>query len=163
MRMTLQAAADGKFPLYNPDGSTLTLSPTDRDSLVRHAAIAEQQNKVRWWMKGRWKTLQAVLVGEVEFWQWLNDELDTTKAVIVAAAPTVSPARTNSGTGAKSRGIDEAIDARWPGGIPNALSAKDRNRMIVTWLVENKRSVPQNPERAIQRALARRRATKRLS
>jgi hypothetical protein len=99
----------------------------------------------------------------VEFWQWLNDELDTTKDVIVAAAPTVSPAKTNSSTGAKSRGIDEAIDALWPGGIPNGLSAKDRNRKIVTWLSDNKRSLPQNPERVIQRALARRRATKRLS
>jgi hypothetical protein len=159
MRVTLQAAADGKFPLYNPDGSTLTLSERDRDSLVRHAAIAEQQNKVRWWRKGKWETLREVLVDEVEFWQWLNDE---TKAVIVAAAPTVSPAKTNSGTGAKSRGIDEAIDTLWPGGIPNGLSAKDRDRKIMTWLRDNKRSLPLNPERAIQRAL-RRGATKRLS
>ena len=164
MRVTLQAAAVGKFPLYTPDGSTLTLSKAVRDWLVRHAAIAEQQNKVRWWMKGTWAALRAVLVGEVEFWQWLNDELDTTKAVILAAAPTVSPAKTNSGRGAKSRGINEAIDALWPGGIPNGLSGKDRTRKIITWLSDNKRSLPRNPERAIQRVLAARRgATKRLS
>jgi hypothetical protein len=55
MRVTLQAAAVDKFPLYHLDGSTLTLSQADRDSLNRHAAMAEQQNKVRWWKKGTWQ------------------------------------------------------------------------------------------------------------
>jgi hypothetical protein len=55
--------------------------------------------------------------------------------------------------GAKTRGILEAINQLWPGGIPNGLSAKDRNKEIITQLAKNKSSVPQNIARAVQRAL----------
>ena len=58
-----------------------------------------------------------------------------------------------SGPGAKTRGIAEAIGQLWPGGIPEGLTAKDRNRAIIEWLRDNKYSVPSQPERAIQRVL----------
>jgi hypothetical protein len=86
MRVTLQAAATGEFPLYKSNGSTLTLSPTSRDSLLHHAAIAEQQNRVRWWTKSPWLKLRAVLVSEPQFWQWIKDKFgaaEQTKAGVV--------------------------------------------------------------------------------
>lgn len=58
-----------------------------------------------------------------------------------------------SGSGAKTRGIAGAIDELWPNEIPKGLTAKDRNKQIIKWLVENGCSVPTNPERAIQRVL----------
>jgi hypothetical protein len=58
-----------------------------------------------------------------------------------------------SGPGAKTRGIEQAIDELWPKDIPEGLTAKDRNRAIVDWLVRNEYSVPMSPERAIQRVL----------
>jgi hypothetical protein len=63
-----------------------------------------------------------------------------------------------SGPGAKTRGIAGAIDELWPNEIPKGLTAKDRNRAIIEWLVENGCSVPTNPERAIQRVLKARRS-----
>jgi hypothetical protein len=60
-------------------------------------------------------------------------------------------------SGAKSRGIDDAIDYLWPeGSIPNGLSAKDRNRAILNRLKETGGSIPTDPARAIQRALKKR-------
>jgi hypothetical protein len=58
-----------------------------------------------------------------------------------------------SGHGAKSRGIVEAIKKLWPDGIPNGLSAKGRDRAIVECLKAAGDSVPIDPARAIQRAL----------
>jgi hypothetical protein len=58
-----------------------------------------------------------------------------------------------SGPGAKTRGIEQAIGQLWPSGIPEGLSAKDRNNMVIDWLRQKGYSVPGNPERAIQRVL----------
>ena len=55
--------------------------------------------------------------------------------------------------GAKARGIDEAVDDLWPNGIPEGLSAKERNNRIIDWLKAKHYSIPTNPERAIQRVL----------
>jgi hypothetical protein len=55
--------------------------------------------------------------------------------------------------GAKSRGIAEALKKLWPNGVPEGLSAKDRNRAIIRWLGDAGYSLPTNPERAIQRVL----------
>jgi len=63
-----------------------------------------------------------------------------------------------SGPGAKSRGIDEAIDTLWPNDIPNGLSAKDRNKAIIKWLEQAGYSLPTDPARAIQRVLKARRS-----
>jgi hypothetical protein len=60
--------------------------------------------------------------------------------------------------GAKTRGIAEAIDELWPNGIPEGLTAKDRNKAILDWLHDKGYSVPRNPERAIQRVLKARRS-----
>jgi hypothetical protein len=58
-----------------------------------------------------------------------------------------------SGPGAKTRGIAEAIDELWHGEIPEGIVAKDRNKAILNFLCQKKYSVPRNPERAIQRVL----------
>lgn len=63
-----------------------------------------------------------------------------------------------SGAGAKTRGIANAIERLWPNGIPNGLSAKDRNRAILDQMGRDGNSIPANPERAIQRLLRARRA-----
>jgi 7-cyano-7-deazaguanine synthase in queuosine biosynthesis len=63
--------------------------------------------------------------------------------------------KSKSGPGAKTRGIGEAIDKLWPGGVPKGLSAKDRNKSVIDWLGANGYSLPTNPERAIQRVLKR--------
>jgi hypothetical protein len=69
--------------------------------------------------------------------------------------PARAAAEAESRPGAKSRGIAEAIENLWPNGLPNGLSAKDRNNAIIKWLRDAGYSVPTNPERAIQRVLQR--------
>jgi hypothetical protein len=64
------------------------------------------------------------------------------------AAPVAKP-----GPGAKKRGIAEGLNELWPNGVPQGLSAKDRNRQIIDWLTAKGYSVPKSPERAIQRVL----------
>ncbi len=158
MRVTLQAAASGKFPLYRSNGSAWRLSVTDRDWLRERATSAEQQTEVRWWTKDQWPRLQAVLVSERKFREWFNSELGvpkTTVATPITAA--LVPAKAKLISGAKSQGIAEAIEAIWSGEIPKGLSAKERNRKIIEWLGDNGRSQPTNPERAIQRVLKARR------
>lgn len=58
-----------------------------------------------------------------------------------------------TGSGAKTRGIVEAIGQLWPTGIPQGLSAKERNNAIIEQMKHNKSSIPNDPARAIQRAL----------
>jgi len=79
MRVALQAAANRKFPLYKSDGSRLELKKgaANRNWLLRHAAIAEQQTEVLWWEEKPWSALRAVLLREREFWEWFNGELAT--------------------------------------------------------------------------------------
>ena len=61
--------------------------------------------------------------------------------------------KSKSGTGAKAQGISEAISQLWPNEIPKGLSAKDRNKAIIDRMRQNGSSIPNSPERAIQRAL----------
>jgi hypothetical protein len=61
--------------------------------------------------------------------------------------------KAQSHPGAKSRGVAEAIEKLWPDGLPKGLSAKDRNRAIITWLKDAGYSLPTNTERMIQRVL----------
>lgn len=53
--------------------------------------------------------------------------------------------------GAKYQSARDAITALWPDGIPRT-AVKDRNRMVVEWCRENKRSIPS--ERTIERVAA---------
>jgi hypothetical protein len=90
---------------------------------------------------------------------WENRPLDLIELstadviVILCGAGTGGGAgtRSKSGRGAKTRGIEEAIDQLWPNGIPNGLSAKERNNAILGQLKVNNSSIP--GERMIQRAL----------
>jgi hypothetical protein len=61
--------------------------------------------------------------------------------------------KSKSGPGAKAQGISEAISQLWPNEIPQGLSAKDRNNAIIDRMRQNGSSVPNSPERAIQRVL----------
>ncbi|MGA8696835.1 MAG: hypothetical protein WB689_23950 [Xanthobacteraceae bacterium] len=165
MRVIMQAAANRKFPLYKPDGSPFKLRRVDRKWLLDHAAIAEHQNAFRWWDKRPWSALKSVQVSEPKFWKWFDGEFgapETTVAAMAAQTSTaMAPAKAKASLGAKSQGIEGAIEALWSGNIPNGLSAKERNTKIINYLVANGLSVPTSPERAIQRVLkARRQATK---
>jgi len=53
-------------------------------------------------------------------------------------------------------GIEEAIDAIWPKGIPAGLKSKERDNEIRVWLGMNRRSVPNSDAslaKAVQRVL----------
>jgi len=67
-----------------------------------------------------------------------------------------TPPNSNSGGGAKSIGIEKAIDQLWPNGIPKSLSAKERGKAIVSKMKENGSTLPAGRERAIQRVIAKR-------
>jgi hypothetical protein len=166
MRVTLQAAASRKFPLFKSDGSRFKLGPAERNLLLRHAAIAEQQNEVRWWDKAPWSALKSVLVSEPKFWKWFDGHFGAPETTIAAMAAqtgaAMAPAKAKISSGAKSQGIEKAIKAIWSDNIPKGLSAKERNTKIIDWLTANELSVPS--VRAIQRVLkARHPATKQMS
>jgi len=55
--------------------------------------------------------------------------------------------------GAKTRGVEQALDHFWPDNIPEGLSAKERNNTVREWLVAKRLSVPNDMAKAIQRAL----------
>jgi hypothetical protein len=59
------------------------------------------------------------------------------------------------GSGAISDGILLAIDDLWPDEIPKGLRAKDRNKKILEWLKDNKKSIPTDLSKAVQRVLRR--------
>ena len=61
--------------------------------------------------------------------------------------------KSKSSPGAKAQGISEAISQLWPNEIPKGLSAKDRNNAIIDRMRQNGSSIPNSPERAIQRVL----------
>jgi hypothetical protein len=63
------------------------------------------------------------------------------------------------GSGAISDGILLAIDDLWPDEIPKGLRAKDRNKKILEWLKDHKKSIPTDPSKAVQRVLRRARNT----
>jgi hypothetical protein len=63
------------------------------------------------------------------------------------------------GSGAISDGIRLAIDDLWPDEIPKGLRAKDRNKKILEWLKDHKKSTPTDLSKAVQRVLRRARNT----
>jgi hypothetical protein len=64
-----------------------------------------------------------------------------------AAAP-----RRSSG-GAKTVAVDLALAALYPGGVPEGLIAKERDKRVEDWLRDNKKSIPSNIAKAVQRGL----------
>jgi len=58
-------------------------------------------------------------------------------------------------SGANSMGVRSALDALWPGGVPEGLRAKDRNKAVHKWLKDNNKSIPGDIAKAVQRALKR--------
>jgi len=95
----------------------------------------------------RWRAKHQLKASSSRF----QPQISTAEARVEAAA--LIPK-----SGAKTRGVTEAIDQLFPGGIPPGLSAKDRNRAIVEQLKRNRISVPKDPQRAIQRVLQKRRS-----
>jgi hypothetical protein len=65
-----------------------------------------------------------------------------------------------SGGGAKTRGVEQALDHFWPDKIPEGLGAKERNNIVREWLVAKRLSVPTDIARAVQRALKTRQLNK---
>jgi len=113
MRVALQAAANRKFPLYKSDGSRLELKKggANRNWLLRHAAIAEQQTEVLWWEEKPWSALRAVLLPEREFWEWFNGELGTGEQNKVGApSPDIRDAATQL---MKKEGIQPGHTVSW--------------------------------------------------
>ena len=55
--------------------------------------------------------------------------------------------------GAKTRGVEQALNHFWPDNIREGLSAKERNNTVRDWLVAKRLSVPNDIAKAIQRAL----------
>jgi hypothetical protein len=60
-----------------------------------------------------------------------------------------------TGSSAISDGIRLAIGTLWPHGIPAGVRAKERDNQIREWLEDNKKSIPTNLSRAVQRVLKR--------
>jgi hypothetical protein len=59
--------------------------------------------------------------------------------------------------GATSVAVDLALDAEFPGGVPEGLRAKERNDRLLQWLGKNNKSIPRDLPKAVQRAIKRRR------
>ena len=91
MRVTLQAAAKPKFPLWKSDGSRLKLGGEERGWLLNQAAKAEQQEEIRWWRKPPWSALRSVLVNEPKFWNWVDHAFhaDEQNKAVGTAAPSI--------------------------------------------------------------------------
>jgi hypothetical protein len=62
-----------------------------------------------------------------------------------------TPLKTRSS--AISDGIRLAMNNLWPGGIPEGVRAKERDNQIREWLKDNRKSIPENVPRAVQRVL----------
>jgi hypothetical protein len=60
-----------------------------------------------------------------------------------------------SSRGAQAVAVDLAFAACYPGGVPEGLSATDRNREILKWIVANNKSIPTDIAKAVQRGLKR--------
>jgi hypothetical protein len=66
-----------------------------------------------------------------------------------AAAP--RPSR----SGAKRVAVELALVALYPGGVPKGLIAKERNQQVLQWLTDQRKSIPRDIAKAVQRALKR--------
>jgi hypothetical protein len=65
-----------------------------------------------------------------------------------------APRRSRSG--ANSIAVDLALRALYPGGgVPEGVTAKDRNRQVLQWLKDHNKSIPSDLPKAIQRAVNR--------
>jgi hypothetical protein len=65
-----------------------------------------------------------------------------------------SPSDVSGKRGAKSRGVQKAIDQLWPDRKKlNTIAAKERDEKIRAQMIKDESTVPQNLSRAVQRAL----------
>jgi hypothetical protein len=80
---------------------------------------------------------------------WPEHQKDATRPL----RPEIGSNTTQRRDGPISNGIRLAIDALWPNGDRQGLRAKDRDNKILAWLEDNKRSIPANIARAVQRVL----------
>lgn len=92
---------------------------------------------------------------------WENWPIDLLELSTVNVTDRLCGGRANhkaqhkAAAGAKTKGVLEAIHQLWPDGIPNGLTAKDRDNAIRDQLSKTGGSVPQDLARAVQRALRR--------
>lgn len=77
-------------------------------------------------------------------------------ATLVGSRPAQDSPSRKSGSGAKTLGVEKALNHLWPEGPPDGLSAKDRNNLVRNYMTENKLSIPTDLPKAIQRALRKR-------
>jgi hypothetical protein len=64
-----------------------------------------------------------------------------------------APRRSRSG--AKTVAVELALDALYPGGVPEGVTAKERNDLVRQWLTDHRKSIPSDIAKAVQRALKR--------
>ena len=64
-----------------------------------------------------------------------------------------APRRSRSG--AKTVAVELALDALYPGGVPEGLTAKERDKQVLQWLTDQGKSIPSDIAKAVQRALKR--------
>jgi hypothetical protein len=62
-----------------------------------------------------------------------------------------APRRSRSG--AKAVAVESALDALYPGGVPEGLTAKERNQQVLQRLRDQRKSIPSDIAKAVQRAL----------
>jgi hypothetical protein len=58
-------------------------------------------------------------------------------------------------SGAKTAAVKLALDALYPGGVPEGLTAKERNRQVLQWLKDQRKSTPVDITKAVKMALKR--------
>jgi hypothetical protein len=58
-------------------------------------------------------------------------------------------------SGAKTAAVKLALDALYPGGVPEGLTAKERNRQVLQWLKDQRKSTPVDIAKAVKMALKR--------
>jgi hypothetical protein len=64
-----------------------------------------------------------------------------------------APRRSRSG--AKKVAVELALDALYPGGVLEGLTAKERDEQVRRWLTDQRKSIPSDIAKAVQRALKR--------
>lgn len=122
-------------------------------------SAAAESSRVMWRVRtGRLDPLSPAPPLSVDWIELFKD--DVTKVLCSGERANSKAQEKAAAAGAKTRGIQEAINQLWPGGIPEGLIAKDRNNAIRAQLGKNGSSVPRDQAlaRAVQRALKARRS-----
>ena len=57
--------------------------------------------------------------------------------------------------GSKAAAIDLALAALYPSGVPEGVSAKDRNKRVLRWIQEHNKSISDDMPKAVQRGVTR--------